>query len=157
MNTLLGPMPLERHPESNPHIKRIVGATDLSEHAMTTTNYALGLAKQFGASLTLVHVFEPKEINFTTPQANEDFESARHHAEVALLNEFEEIEQTYSNCGWEFRVGEPVKQIALMATTLNADLLVIGRHHHNLLAGLFGADAAPRILHAVGCSVLVYR
>lgn len=157
MNNLLEPMPLERHPESNPPIKRVVVATDLSEQATKTTNYALGLAKQFGASLTLVHVFEPKQIEFTTPQVNEHFESARHYAEVALLNEFEEIEQTYSNCGWEFRVGEPVKQIVSMATTLNADLLVIGRHHHNLLAGLFGADVAPRILHAVGCSVLVYR
>lgn len=158
MNALLKkPMPLEQPTESNLRIERIVVATDLSEHAMKTANYALGLAKRFGASLTLVHVFEPKEINFTTPQVNEDFESARHYAEVALLNEFKEIEQTYSNCGWEFRVGEPVKQIALMATALKADLLVIGRHHHNLLASLFGADAAPRILHAVGCSVLVYR
>jgi nucleotide-binding universal stress UspA family protein len=150
-------MPLDRPTESNPRIKRIVVATDLSDHAMKTTNYALALAKQFGASLTLVHVFEPKEITFTAPQINEDFENARHNAEQTLLNEFKEIEQAYSNCGWEFRIGEPVKQIALLASNLNAELLVIGSHHHNLLAGLFGADAAPRILHAVGCSVLVYR
>ena len=158
MNILLEkPMPLERHTESNPRIEKIVVATDLSDHARKTTNYALALAKQFGASLTLVHVFEPNESTFIASQINEDFENARHNAEQTLLNEFEEIEQTYPHCGWEFRVGEPVKQIALMASTLNADLLVIGSHHHNVLAGLFGADAAPRILHAVGCPVLVYR
>ena len=158
MKTLLAKSAsLEPHAESNQRIKRIVVATDLSDHAMKTTNYALALAKQFGASLTLVHVFGPKAVTFPAPQINEDFENARHNAEVTFLNEFKEIEQTYSNCGWEFRVGEPVKQIALMATTLNADLLVIGSHHHNLLADLFGADAAPRILHAVGCPVLVYR
>ena len=157
MNALLGSMPLKRHTEPSPPIERIVVATDLSDHGMKTTNYALALAKQFGASLTLVHVFESKEITFTTLQGNQDFENARHNAEVTLLNEFEEIKQTYSSCGWEFRIGEPVKQIALMASTLNADLLVIGSHHHNLLAGLFGADAAPRILRTVGCSVLVYR
>jgi len=151
------PSPLEGPTESSPRIKRIVVATDLSDHAMRTTNYALALAKQFGASLTLVHVFEPKVISFAAPQTNEEFENARHNAEVTFLNECKGIERTYSNCGWEFRVGEPVKQIALMASTLNADLLVIGGHHHNLLAGLFGADAAPRILHAVGCAVLVYR
>ena len=158
MNALLGRrMPLERPTESNPRIKTIVVATDLSDHAMKTTNYALALAKQFSASLRLVHVFEPKEITFTAPQIGEDFENARHNAEVTLLNEFKEIERTSSNCGWEFRVGEPVKQIAFMASALNADLLIIGSHHHNLLAGLFGADAVPRILHAVGCPVLVYR
>jgi nucleotide-binding universal stress UspA family protein len=94
--------------------------------------------------LTLVHVFEPKTSTLTAPQSNEEFENARRHAELALLGEFEDIERTYPQCGWELRVGEPVKQIALMASTLNADLLVIGSHHHNLLAGLFGADAAPR-------------
>ena len=157
MNALLEKTtPLERHTESNLRIKRIVVATDLSEHAMKTTNYGLALAKKFGASLTLVHAFEPKEIAFATLQSNEDFENARHNAEQTLLNEFEEIERTYSNCGWEFRIGEPVKQIALMASALSADLLVIGSHHHNLVAGFFGADSAPRILHSVHCPVLVF-
>jgi nucleotide-binding universal stress UspA family protein len=138
-------------------IKRIVVATDLSEHAIKTTEYALALAKQFGASLTLVHVFEPDEITFTTQQINEDYENAQHNAELTLLSEFAEIERTYSNCGWEFRVGDPVKQIALMVSTLKADLVVVGSHHHTLLARLFAAGEASRILRAVGCPVLVYR
>ena len=57
----------------------------------------------------------------------------------------------------EFRVGDPVKQIALMATTFKADLVVIGSHHLRFLAPRFAADEAPRILHATGCPVLVYR
>ena len=37
----------------NPLVKRIVVATDLSEHSRKTTEYAVVLAKRFGASLTL--------------------------------------------------------------------------------------------------------
>jgi hypothetical protein len=44
--------------KSDPGIKRIVVATDLSDHSIKTTEYALPLAKHFCASLTLVHVFE---------------------------------------------------------------------------------------------------
>jgi hypothetical protein len=43
--TLEKTMPLGRRIESNLMIKRIVVATDLSEHAIKTTEYALALAK----------------------------------------------------------------------------------------------------------------
>jgi nucleotide-binding universal stress UspA family protein len=149
--------PMERQTKSNPGIKRIVVATDLSDHSRKTTEYALALAKHFCASLTLVHVFEPDEITFTAPQVGENYEAARHYAEQALLNLFEETRQTYPDCGMEFRVGEPVKQIASMAHTLNADLVVIGGYHLSALARLFATDGADRMIRAVGCPVLVWR
>ena len=85
------------------------------------------------------------------------YENARHHAELTLLGVFEEIRQTHPDCEMEFRVGDPVRQIALMASTFKADLVVIGSHHLRLLARMFEADEARRILHAIGCPVLVYR
>jgi nucleotide-binding universal stress UspA family protein len=147
---------VERKIKSNPRVKRIVVATDLSEHSIKTIDYALALASHFGASLTLVHVFEPEEITFTTSQVGEEYEIARHNAELTLSSVFEEIRQTYPDCGMEFRVGKPVEQIVLMASTLNADLVVIGSHHLNLLARLFAADQTHRIIRAVGGPVLVY-
>ena len=50
-----------------------------------------------------------------------------------------------------------MQQIALMASTFKADLVVIGSHHLRFLARTFAADKAPRILHAIGCPVLVYH
>lgn len=146
---------MERQIKSNPRVKRIVVANDLSDHSIKTTEYALALAKHFCASLTLVHVFEPEETTFTAPQVGEDYETARHYAELTFLGQFEATRQRYPDCGMEFRVGEPVKQIALMAHTLNADLVVIGCHHLSALARLFAADQADQIIRAVGCSVLV--
>jgi nucleotide-binding universal stress UspA family protein len=158
MNNLLEKTTAVESPiKSNPRVRRIVVATDLSDHSTKTTAYALALAKHFSASLTLVHVFEPEGSTFTTLQVGEDYETARHYAELTFLGQFEETRQTYPDCGMEFRVGEPIKQIALMAHTLKADLVVIGTRHLSALARLFAADQAHRIIRAVGCPVLVCR
>jgi nucleotide-binding universal stress UspA family protein len=158
MNNLLEATPVaERSIGHHPLVKRIVVATDLSEQSRKTVAYVVALARRFGASLTLVHVFEPDPITFSTPEANEAFENARRDAELVLLGLFEEVRQTHPDCEMEFRVGDPVKQIALMASTLKADLVVTGGHHLRFLARMFAADEAPRILHATGCPVLVYR
>jgi universal stress protein family protein len=79
----------ERQIKSDPRVNRIVVAIDLSDHSIKTTQYALALAKHFCASLTLVHVFEPEEITFTAPQVGEDYETARHYAELPFLGQFE--------------------------------------------------------------------
>jgi len=156
-NPLEATLVAKRSKGSNPLVKRIVVATDLSEHSRKTTEYAVVLAKRFGASLTLVHVFEQEQITVTTPQVGEAHENARHHAELTLLGVFEEVRQTHPDCEMEFRVGDPVQQIALMASTFKADLVVIGSHHLRFLARMFAADEARRILHAIGCPVLVYH
>ena len=157
MNNLLETTPASERPSSNPIVKRIVLATDLSDRSRKTIEYALALATRFDASLTLVHVFEPQEITYTSPTPNENFDVARRHAELAFRCLYEEVKQIHADCEMEFRIGEPVKQIALMAATLKADLLVIGSHHLKFMERMFGTDDAPRVLHATGCPVLVYR
>ena len=49
-----------------PKLQRIVAAVDFSAAGLTTLNYAAELATLFQASLTLVHVVEPK---FGPPEA----------------------------------------------------------------------------------------
>jgi nucleotide-binding universal stress UspA family protein len=44
-------------------IKKIVLALDLSPHSEATAQYALGIAKTFGASLVLIHVYEALQAN----------------------------------------------------------------------------------------------
>jgi nucleotide-binding universal stress UspA family protein len=40
-------------------IEKVLVAVDLSAHSEETASYAAGLARCFGASLTVVHVYEP--------------------------------------------------------------------------------------------------
>ena len=158
MNGILEERPtLARRRGTNPVVNRIVVAIDLSEHSRKTIAYAAALAKHFGASLTLVHAFEPEPFTFTTPQVHESYEMARRDAQLTLLRLVDEVRETYPNCEMEFRIGEPAEQIALMVLNLNADLVITASHSPNFLARLFRAGEAIRILRSVCCPVLVYH
>ena len=50
-------------------VKKIVAALDLSPYSEATAQYALGIAMTLRASLVLVHVYEPIQMNeFTTEE-----------------------------------------------------------------------------------------
>ena len=52
---------------SKVHIRRIVVPVDLSADSEKTASYAVGLAGNFGASITFLHVFPPDVISNSGP------------------------------------------------------------------------------------------
>ena len=61
-------------------VKKIVAALDLSPHSEATARYAFEIARTLGASLVLVHVYEPIQMNeFTT---EEGFRVLHHERQV---------------------------------------------------------------------------
>jgi nucleotide-binding universal stress UspA family protein len=139
-------------------IGKIVVAVDLSTHSEKTASYAAEFGKSLGASITLVHVFSPEMITeFSTQKVHESYEEQRRFAEQKLDALAEKIRKTYPDCDTEFRIGNPADEIELVASRLNADLIVTASHHPSFLARLLGADQAPRILHRATCPVLVYH
>jgi universal stress protein F len=139
-------------------IRRIVVAVDLSKHSKKTAAYAAAFAKSFGASITLVHAFPPEHIGeFTTEEVHESYNQELATTERDLGKLADAIRETYPDCDFEFRVGDPAEQVNLIAKDLNADLIVTASHHPDFLSRLFGTDQAPRILHRAQCPVLVYH
>lgn len=51
--------------------------------------------------------------------------------------------------------GEPASVIIDAARERQAELIVIGNHHHGFFARLFGASIAPAVKRTAGCDVLV--
>ena len=140
------------------NIREIVVAVDLSPHSDKTAAYAAKFAKSYGASITLVHAFAPQYITeFTTQEVHECYEEEKRAAERELRKLATRVQETYSNCGFEFRLGDPAEEVTLIAKDLNADLIVTASHHPDFLSRLFGLDQAPRILHRAQCPVLVYH
>ena len=71
MNTALAANQLAERVASSKtfSVKKILAALDLSPHSEATAQYALEIAKTLGASLVLVHVYEPIQMNeFTTEE-----------------------------------------------------------------------------------------
>ena len=147
--------------ETNPYnlnVRKIVVAVDLSRHSRKTAAYAAAFAKSFGASLTLVHAFEPERITeFTTQEVHEGYEEDKRDSAKELNKLADSVRETYPDCDAEFRVGDPAEEVNLVAEDLQADLIITASHHPGFLSRLFGTDQAPRILHRARCPVLVYH
>jgi len=140
------------------NIKEIVVAVDLSPHSEKTVAYAVKFAKSYGASITLVHAFAPEYITeFTTQEVHETYEEEKRAAKRGLGKLADRVRETCSDCGCEFRVGDPAQEVTLIAKDVNADLIITASHHPHFLSRLFGLDQAPRILHRAQCPVLVYH
>lgn len=147
--------------EMNPYnlnVRKIVVAVNLSHHSKKTAAYAAAFAQSFGASLTLVHAFEPQRITeFTTQEVHEYYEEEKRDNEKELNKFADSVRETYPDCYAEFRVGDPAEQVNLVAEDLEADLIITASHHRGFVSRLFGVDQAPRILHRARCPVLVYH
>ena len=141
----------------NLNVRNIVVAVDLSPHSKKTAAYAAAFAKSFGASLTIVHAFEPERITeFTTQEVHEGYEEDKRDSAKELNRLADCLRETHPDCYAEFRVGDPAEEVNLVAKDLQADLIITASHHPGFLSRLFGTDQAPRIMHRSPCPVLVY-
>ena len=151
------PLP-EEAPDRASSIKQIVVAVYLSPRSEATARYAVGIAKSFAASITLVHVYPVTEVNeFMTEEDYRAMDRQRKAAQEALTRLTRTLQADYPACEQRFLHGEPAQQVAWLARELNADLIIAGSHRSGLLARLFSLDQGPQLMHSAPCSVLVYH
>jgi universal stress protein A len=140
-------------------VRSILVPIDFSKPSEKALDYAVSLAKQFGAKLTLLSVIEP----FPTP----DF------AYYPLVVENDKImaetkrrlEQVPIKAGVApelvekilVRNGKPHWEITNAAQTLKVDLIVISTHGYSGLAHVFMGSTAERVVRHAECPVLVVR
>ena len=126
---------------------------------MIALRYALTLAKQFDANLTLLHVLEEPYTSDTElePGAEEltVLKKGSEERELALLEE--EIRLEHRNCRSCFRVGIPFRQIVLEAEDIAAGLIVISSHSYGWLERLLHGSTAEIILRGTPCPVLFVK
>lgn len=149
------------------HLQRILVATDFSEGGRKALRYALRLAEQSGAELTILHVVELPTDAYSWVEssggfiAGEDIErfyaDARRQAadEVAQA----EVDLPPHRCHLQtaLRTGQPRDQIVRAARELPADLLVIGTHGFTGLKRFLLGSTAEGVVRYAPCPVLVVR
>jgi nucleotide-binding universal stress UspA family protein len=139
------------------NIKEILVPTDLTEESRTALRYATSLAQEFGAHLTLLHVYhEPYSLDYLRgPQACGAVMRHRRGVETALADLALEVRSKGVRCSTDLRYGGLCEGIA--AASKNRDLMVISTHQYGWLGRLaYGCDAEG-ILHHTLCPVLVVR
>ena len=155
MNSLVSQEPVTH---SRPFIRKVVAAVDLTARSSCTAEYAVKVAKSFGASLLFVYV-HPMEtmFNFVMNGGYDLVDSEQQNRRHALANLADTVSKEYPFCTSTFLVGAPAEEVAKYAQEVEADLIVVASHHPNVLASLLHLDQAPKMVHRAPCPVLVYQ
>lgn len=157
-----------------PEIKQILYATDLDDSAPKVFRYALRLAQQQRAEITILHAQEPLspfaqslvELHITHDQSESMHEEARHKASSMIeqrLNDLCEAEHCTDQDGRKLVSdisiveGQPAEEIIKKASDIGADLIVIGSHRYSALGEALLGSTANKVLHRSETPVLVVK
>jgi nucleotide-binding universal stress UspA family protein len=139
-------------------LKTILVAVDLSSHSEKTAACAAAIARRFGASVKLIHVYvPPASTELGAQNISSTLESDRETAERQLIGLADKIRAKYGKCDHHLQIGDPAEQIAKTARIVGADLIVTACHHQTFLGHLLNLEQAPRIIHRASCPVLVWQ
>ncbi len=161
-----------------PKIKKILYATDLSASAKTALNWAITLAEQAEATVTVIHII-PNMIEEMSGSMGYDLAA---HFDAAQLTQFneegmkkalasikervkgvcDEAKDEFPSCKLDFneiivKPGHPVHEIIDAAVDGNFDMVIMGTHGHSLLDDLLLGSVARGVVHKCPVPVLTIR
>jgi len=137
-------------------VKNILLAFDGSEHAQKAALLAADLARQYRASLCLVHTYDPVPDYLGEPFLQEAISKRTEVADrvvaqaLALLGEFPQLEI-------EVLEGPPAEAILRVAEIRKVDLIVMGTRGLGQLKGLLLGSQSQKVLTHAQCPVLLVR
>lgn len=118
--------------------------TDLEPDSLRAAQYAVSVAEESNAKLTLLHVLE-----------------RRGESEESIMSRMQQLvsEDAAQWCTPEFRIasGDPAETILRTAAALDTDLIVLGVTHHRPLADHNNWSIASKIVAGADCPVLTVR
>jgi len=140
---------------------KILIAVDFSENSNYAFDYALTLAKQFDAELTVMHVInEPIDLRgFYVPHIS--FEQLEREIEAGATGMMEKFCQekmgefrNYVTC---IANGIPYEEIIRKAKEIDASLIVLGTHGRTGFDHIIFGSTAERVVRSSPCPVLSIR
>lgn len=145
------------------HVSRILCPVDFSDASVNALEYAMDVAQEAGAQLTLVHVIDmPPEPRAHYP-ASGDFNvyHIRAAAEAECLRHLRSLipGSVRTSCAVKTVVqeGAVYREVLRVAAEHNSDLIVMGVHGRGAVdLMVFGSNTA-RVIRAATCPVLVVR
>ena len=142
-------------------MKRILCPVDFSQSSDHALQYAVDLARMFGAQLTLMHVVEmpflPSYAMAGVPDLSLPLEQIEEGARKGLERLVEQCRRKYDKVDTELRTGTAFMEIIAFAREIKADLIVVGTHGRTGLSHLIIGSVAERVVRKAPCPVLSIR
>lgn len=168
-NLVQGRSPQESLPESREvakpgrpalNIQQILVPTDFSEYSKKALKYAVSIAEQLGAKITLLHVVESLAASYPyagypfVVEPDEIVSAAR-----ATANQICKEEKINPQLIRETLVQEGIsyREIVETAKALKMDLIIIATHGRTGLANVLLGSTTERVVRHAPCPVLVVR
>jgi nucleotide-binding universal stress UspA family protein len=146
--------------------KRIICAIDFSDCSMHALNYAMSLAQEADAHLTVMHVIElppdvPREVHETVlagpRNLREYLALAEEDARARLKEAIPDSVRAYCTVDTVQPTGKPYREILRVAEEQTADLIVIGIHGRGPVDRLLFGSTAEHLVRQASCPVLTLR
>jgi nucleotide-binding universal stress UspA family protein len=140
------------------NIASLLVPIDFSDCSLDALEYATEVAKQFSASLRILHVLEPASygIDFTTSNSAErDRIRDRVHSNMERL--VPAIRPTGLTVDTAQRGGIPWESILLTAQESMSDLIVMGTHGRRGISHIVKGSVAEAVLRRSACPVLTVK
>jgi universal stress protein A len=140
---------------------KILIAMDFSENSNFAFEYALTLARQFNAELTIMHVInEPVDLRgFYVPHIS--FEQLEKEIEAGAVTMMEKfcLERLADFPGYQTAIvtGIPYEEIIRKSQEIGASLIVLGTHGRTGLDHIIFGSTAERVVRGSICPVLTIR
>jgi nucleotide-binding universal stress UspA family protein len=140
-------------------IKRILVPIDFSDCSKKALQYALPLAKEHEAAITLLYVVPPAYgageyggIDYAQLEASMKAGGEKEMAKLAMDRILSQV-----STATLVRVGSPAREIVETARNLPADLIVISTHGRTGLKHVFLGSVAEHVVQRAPCPVFVVR
>jgi nucleotide-binding universal stress UspA family protein len=132
-------------------VESVLFPTDLGDHAQFATQYALSIAEENNADLTLMHVVPPSEA-FHTDRSTA-FENAYKRMDKIVPAEARDWCKPVS----VVKVGDPAKELLEYANMERPDLIVLGLPAQKKFNGHFRTGVTYNVIAGAPCPVLTVR
>lgn len=141
-------------------MKTIVALVDFSESTSKILNCALKLASAFGSQVILLHIVPPEipvaAYGVEIPPVPVDPSPETMRDNQAKLDD---LLQSFTRRGLDARAVQsrgPISETALAEIAhLNADLVIMGAHHHNALYHFFVGSTSADVLKRATVPLLI--
>jgi nucleotide-binding universal stress UspA family protein len=149
-------------PDAPVRFKRILSAIDFSESSLSALAYALNLAEEADAHLTLLHVIEmPPELRENPLAPDFDIDRIHAAAEADARRRLQDLipdqARTYATVDTAVVEGGAYRRVLQCAAEEQADLIVMGVHGRSAIDLLVFGSTTHHVIRAATCPVLIVR
>ena len=142
-------------------IHKILVPVDFSEHSERALDAAVSVARHFGAELLLFHCYPlpiPSLTGVPSTVTPESYVEAIRSAALQRVVQWRDKARAQGvRAEAEIGAGAPASEIAALAETIGADLIVIGTRGLGGLQNLLLGSVAERTVRIAPCPVLTVR